>query len=186
MTLGDGKRKVYMLIDEYSSGGTVTPDADIEAKMADFFDIAQKQVAKIQRIIKSYTVPREEGKTLYDMPEDFDGLYHLWYDGKVRNSRFRWSGRRLVIPKDAAGDVEAEYFAMPETIGPDTPDEHEFQVRDDAANAMCFFVAAQQLIVDLVLDYSALYQMYQLLLSNLDTRIPGQGVSGVMNTFFVG
>ena len=41
MTLGEGKKKVYMLIDEYSSGGAVTEDEDIETKMAAFFDIAQ-------------------------------------------------------------------------------------------------------------------------------------------------
>lgn len=36
MTLGEGKRKVLMLLDEYSSGGELTVDEDIEKKMADF------------------------------------------------------------------------------------------------------------------------------------------------------
>ena len=39
-----------MLLDEYSSGGALTRDADIEAKMADFFDIAQKNAAEIKKI----------------------------------------------------------------------------------------------------------------------------------------
>ena len=41
MTLGEGKRKVLMLLDEYSSGGELTVDEDIEKKMADFFATAQ-------------------------------------------------------------------------------------------------------------------------------------------------
>ena len=45
MTLGEGKEKVYKLLDEHSSGGEVAHDADIEMKMADFFDIAQKKCA---------------------------------------------------------------------------------------------------------------------------------------------
>ena len=49
MTLEEGERRVYMLLDEYSSGGALTRDADIEAKMADFFDIAQKQAADIRK-----------------------------------------------------------------------------------------------------------------------------------------
>ena len=41
MTLGEGKRKVLMLLDEYSSGGERTVDEAIEMKMADFFEPAQ-------------------------------------------------------------------------------------------------------------------------------------------------
>ena len=34
MTLGEGKKKVYELLDEYSSGGELTEDKDIELKLA--------------------------------------------------------------------------------------------------------------------------------------------------------
>ena len=45
MTLGEGKRKVLMLIDEYSSGGSITVDQDLNMRMADFFDLGQKNIA---------------------------------------------------------------------------------------------------------------------------------------------
>jgi hypothetical protein len=52
MTLGEGKRKVLMIIDEYSSGGTLTKDDDINLKMNDFFDLAQRDVANHKPILK--------------------------------------------------------------------------------------------------------------------------------------
>ena len=89
MTLGEGKRKVYMLLDEYSSGGTVTEDADIEARMADFFDIGQKQVAEIKHIRRSLIIERTAGQTLYPMPKDFLRLIRVWR-GDTETKRYRW------------------------------------------------------------------------------------------------
>ena len=180
MTLAEGKRKVLMLIDEYSSGGDVTVDEDIEAKMADFFDQAQKQVAQVKRLVKLVPIEREEGVTDYAMPSDFLSLKAVWRDGAV-TGRYRWRAGKLVIPAGDTAAVEVEYFASPATIGPDTPDDYEFEVAPDAAECMPYFVAAQQLIVDLVVDYAALLQLYQLMLNTLDTR--GSGVE-LVNTFY--
>ena len=60
MTLGEGKRKVLMLLDEYSSGGELTVDEDIEKKMADFFDTAQKDMASFKRIIRTQEITEPE------------------------------------------------------------------------------------------------------------------------------
>lgn len=160
MTLGEGKRKVYMLLDEYSSGGTITPDQDIELKMADFFDTAQKQVSAIKPIRRISAVEREAGVTEYAMPADFRALCCVWRNGK-RTRRYVWRAGKLVIPADDAGTVEVEYYATPQTIGQETPDDYVFEVAEDAAQACPFFVAAQQLISDLVLDYDALRNEWQ-------------------------
>ena len=183
MTLGEGKKKVYELMDEYSSGGTVTPDADIEKKMADFFDIAQKQMANIQRIVKSTTIIRVSGQTEYAMPAGFTGMYRVWYGGKVRYSLFQWKAGKIIIPEDYTEPVEVEYFAIPETIGEETDDTHVFEVREDACQAMCFYVAAQQLIVDTLIDPGPLLTLYQMALANVDRGIPG-GQMVMRNTFF--
>ena len=53
-----------------------------------------------------------------------------------------------------------DYCAVPETITPETDDSYEFEVGDEAANSLPFFVAAQQLIPDLVVDYGAFYNLY--------------------------
>lgn len=184
MTLGEGKRKVCELLDEYSSGGMVTIDDDIEKKMADFFDIAQKQMANLQHIVKSYTVLRASGQTEYPMPADFAGLLQVWYAGK-RTNAFDWKAGKIIIPEEYTQSVDIEYYAVPATVDSSTNDSHVFEVREDACQAMCFFVAAQQLIVDLVIDYKALLNLYQMALANVDFSVPGRPKK-IMNTFFRG
>ncbi len=171
MTLGEGKRKVYMLLDEYSSGGAVTEDADIEAKMADFFDIAQKQVSEIKKIRRMHIVERVAGQTVYPMPKDFLKLVRVW-KGDMVTKALRWKGNSIIIPENEKAPIEIEYFAMPTTIAPGTPDDYEFEVGEDAAKALPYFVASQQLVADLVMDYGALYAIYQNMLGTLDISEP--------------
>ena len=75
MTLGEAKNKVYMLLDEHSTGGEVEHDEDIEKKMTAFFDTAQKTLAQLRRIVREYVLPLEAGRTAYEMPPDFSALY---------------------------------------------------------------------------------------------------------------
>lgn len=181
MTLGDGKRKVYMLLEEYSSGGEITKDEDIEAKMADFFDMAQKDMAEVRRIEKLHTVEREDNVTDYAMPADFMALKAVWADGK-RTRRLSWRAGKLIIPETERAEISVEYFAVPETIGPTTPDSYEFEIGEDAAQALPFYVAAQQLISDLVIDYSAPWGIYRLRKQEIEQQ--GNGGTRLVNTFY--
>ena len=185
MTLGEGKRKVYMLLDKYSSGGDVTEDEDIEAKMVDFFDLAQKQVAAIKRIVNLEEIVRVEGVTDYALPVNFGSLYRIWRDGEISKGRYRFKGKTVVIPEtDDAETIELEYFAVPATIGADTEDDYEFEVDEDAAQCMPFFVAAQQLSADIVVDAGLLLTLYDRALAMLDKTLPGQGSIGVRNSLY--
>ena len=175
MTLEEGKRKVYMLMDEYSSGGTITPDMDIENKMADFFDTAQKQVCAIKPIRKITDLEREEGQTEYAMPADFRKLCCIWRNGK-KTRRYVWRGGKLIVPESDSAEIQIEYFAYPQTITPETPDSYEFEVAEDAAQACPFFVASQQLISDLVLDYQALRNEW---IAALQMLTPDETAGGV-------
>lgn len=187
MTLGEGKNKVYMLLDEHSAGGEVEHDADIELKMVWFFDIAQKMVAQIKRIVKQRKITPVSGKTEYAMPSDFMGVYRVWRDGRPATDRYMWRGdNKIVIPgRDAGREILVEYFAIPATIPADAGDEYEFEVAEDAAQCMPYYVAAQQLLPDLVMDYNGMLTMYQMHVGQLDTTIPGQGAR-LTNTFYRG
>ena len=183
MTLGEGREKVYKLLDEYSSGGVVTPDSDIDNKMADFFDTAQKQVAALKPIRKLYTVERIPGQTAYAMPANFRKLCCVRRDGKITR-RYEWKAGDILIPLGDTATVEIEYFAYPATLSADTPAGYEFEVAEDAAQAMPFFVASQQLISDLVLDYTALRSEYNAALA-LITPDDG-GAPGIRQALFGG
>lgn len=173
MTLGEAKNKVYMLLDEHSAGGEIEHDEDIEKKMTAFFDTAQKTLAQIRRIVREYALPLTMGKTAYEMPPDFSALYRVWADGKNATRRFRWIGGKLVIPEGYA-EVTVEYFAMPQTIPTDAPDSYEFEIAPDACECMPYYVAAQQLLPDLVMDYGAMLTMYDRAVSLLKVTQPGE------------
>lgn len=62
MTLGEAKNKVYMLLDEHSAGGEIEHDEDIEKKMTAFFDMAQKTLAQIKKILREEVIVPTLGK----------------------------------------------------------------------------------------------------------------------------
>lgn len=173
MTLGEAKNKVYMLLDEHSAGGEIEHDPDIEKKMTAFFDMAQKTLAQIKKILREEVIVPTLGQTVYAMPENFYSLYRIWADGKNATRRFRWMGGKLVIPEGYA-EVTVEYFAMPQTIPTDAPDSYEFEIAPDACECMPYYVSAQQLLPDLVMDYGAMLQMYNYQISLLRTTQPGE------------
>jgi len=181
MTLGDGKRKVLMLLDEYSNGGTVTKDADMDKKMADFFDAAQKEIAGHKRILRSAEL--EGHGSGYLLPEDCQKVVRVWWDGRPVSGYSVVAGRLFTHGRDNT-PLLVEYFAKPQTIGPETPDDHEFEVDEDAANCLPYFVAAQHLLPDLVVDYSAFWNMYLTMRAALDVSLPEAGGGRVRQALF--
>ena len=183
MTLGEGKRKVLMLLDEYSAGGQITKDEDIDKKMADFFDMAQKDMANHKRIIRSTEIKPDRSGRGYDLPDDFQQICRVWRGGRLESGFPVVAGKLLTRFGDDVVLV-VEYYARPETIRPDTPDEYRFEVDEDAANCLPYFVAAQHLIPDLVLDYSAFLNLYLTMKAALDVSLPEAGSSRVRQALF--
>ena len=175
MTLGEAKNKVYMLLDEHSAGGEIDHDSDIEAKMTRFFDMAQKTLAQIKKIVKTKKIVPTAGKTEYALPGDLLGIYRVWKDDRPATARYRFRGGKMLIPeRDAGSEILVEYFAFPETIPADADDDYEFEIADDACECMPYYVAAQQLLPDLVMDYGSMLQMYNQAAAMLDTSRPGE------------
>ena len=107
----------------------------------------------------------------------------MWRDGRLTRG-YAWSGRSILLPAGDVGAVSVEYFAVPRTIPPDAPDDYVFEVDDAAAACMPYFVAAQQLVVDLVVDYAPLLDMYDRMLRALDIRLPESGGGGIRQAFY--
>ena len=174
MTLGEAKNKVYMLLDEYSTGGEIEHDRDMELKMVYFFDIAQKMLAQVRKIPRAKTIRPFGGREEYPMPADFRSVCRIWRDGRIATGRYHWRRGRLVVPPgDGAKEILVEYFAYPPNIPPDAADDYEFALAEDAAECMPYFVAAQHLLPDLVLDYGGMMRMYRDAVDLLDLSLPG-------------
>ena len=173
-----------MLLDEHSAGGEIEHDEDIELKMTAFFDMAQKQLAQIKKIVREKKINAVTGKTEYALPADMLGLYRVWKDDRPATGRYRIRGGKIVIPeRDAGSVILVEYFAFPETIPEDADDGYEFEIADDACECMPYFVAAQQLLPDLVMDYGGMWNMYNTALGMLKTEQIGENTR-IGQTFF--
>ena len=184
MTLGEAKDKVYMLLDEHSTGGDIEHDEDIEKKMTAFFDIAQKLVSQVRKIRRTKTVRPEPGKTEYLMPTDFQSVSRIWRDGRIATNRYHWRRGRLIVPAgDGARELLVEYRAMPASIPADAPDDYAFELDEAACQCLPYYVAAQQLLPDTVMDYSAMLQMFNLSLGMLGSDTAGEG-GQIAQTFF--
>lgn len=165
MTLGEAKRKVLMLLDEYSIGGEVSADADVDAKMNDFFDIAQRDAAAWQPIVRRMELSLD-GSGSTELPDDVSRVIRVRKNG-VRVLGYEVVDGRLIYPEGDRSLLTLDYIARPEAITPDTPDDYEFEVSDEAANCLPFFVAAQDIVDDLVVDDAAFYSLYLQLRSML-------------------
>ena len=175
MTLGEGKRKVLMLLDEYSTGGSPDTDEDINLKMNDFFDIAQRDIAQWQPVTRRADVVLD-GTGEQELPADVYRV--LWIRrGGSRARDVEAVDGALMYPEGDTSTVTLEYLASPGKIGPETEDDYEFEVSEEAAACLPFFVAAQQLLPDLVVDYGAFYNVYLQMKGQLD-RTAGGIVSG--------
>ena len=182
MTLKEGKDKVFKLLDEYDPEGGA--DEDLDARLADFFDTAQKEIAKVKKIVKICEIERAEGETEYAMPADFMSLRCVWVDGK-RSRRLGWRAGKIVIPENMTAAVEIEYNAIPATVNNDTPESYEFELSEDAAEVMPFYVAAQALAADFIQDYNPFWMMYQTALATLEKRTAGENTA-IQNRFYGG
>lgn len=156
MNLGEGKRKVLKLLDEYSSGGSLNTDTDINNKMNDFFDMACKDLCGYAKIVKTAEITLDGNNT--PVPEGFKKYLRVYKNGK-RGKKYNIIGG-MMQTKGEYGEITVEYFSEPTTITENTSDDFIFEFSEAAANCLPFYVAAQQLDTDLVVDYQVFWNMY--------------------------
>lgn len=185
MTLGEGKRKVRKLLDEYSSGGEITVDEDIEHRLADLFDLGQKDVAQVKKIYRTITLELTGGEGLqkYELPADLLELVHIRCDGRI-TGKYTVIGRELVADGNDRSTLLIEYAALPATIPADAGDDYELEVEEDAANCIPYYVAAHCLLADLVTDFSPYWQIYLQKKAQLRSAVRRSGSGGVRQMLF--
>ena len=164
MTFGEGKSRVLKLLDEYGVGQG--GEEELELRMADFFDIAQKRMAQLRPIPALRELERQPGVTDYAMPGDFLALRRIYRGGRPYRG-FAWRAGKLVVPESERQPVLIEYSRLPATVSEETEDDYVFEVAEDAAQCMPFFVAAQCLYSDLVQDGSAFMEIYERMVREL-------------------
>lgn len=158
MTLGEGKQEVLKLLDEYSTAGAITPDEDINLKMNQFFNIAQRDMAGWQPILRRAVVALT-GSGHDPLPADVSQVLYFSIGGR-RTPKYEVVDGKIYYAAGDTSELTLDYIANPAPIPSDAPDDYEFEISEEAANCMPMFVAAQQMIPDLVIDYSKFYNIY--------------------------
>ena len=171
-----------MLLDEYSSGGTLTMNEDLSVRMNDFFDIAQKDVAAWQPIIRRRELALD-GTGRIALPEGVKSVLRVRRNG-VRTPRYEVLGGEVLSQPGDCSVLALDYIAQPTSITAETEDDYEFEVSEDAANCLPLFVAAQQLIADVTVDYGAFYNLYLQMRGMLPRA--AQTPDGVRQAFYRG
>lgn len=165
MTYAEAKKRVQQLLDEKT-------DKDYRDKFPGFFDSVQRDVATYKPIVRRYVLPvttTGQKKNEYPMPENFYRVYRVWKDWEIV-SNGEWMGTSILIPDGDTARYEIEYFAYPEKITAETPEDYEFELAADAQEAMIVGVAHRCLAMEYDLRHpNNFYAMYQGMLQNLDS-----------------
>lgn len=131
------------------------------------------------------TVPPWTTLFLHTLPADF------WRMNKALDGNQQsvpWLNRgsdQIAFERSITGGVDVYYWKMPATIADDVDDSYEFEIPEEAAQAMPFGVAAMALRLDLSQFDNAniLMSQYQQKVGNLLTQ-PVGGSKGAKNTLF--
>lgn len=157
MNLGEAKKKVYSLLDEYSAGGEVVIDEDIKLRLNSLFDMCQKNLASLAPIRKLVTVPagewEKDAKTI---------KYLAAYDVQGERIYPQIMGDILIFPCEARLDL----LIMPDNITDETPDSYEFEIKEALQECMPYWVAASLCVVDLVVSPTNLMSQFNMMVSS--------------------
>lgn len=131
-----------------------------------------------ERFIK-YTMPTDYFKLQSIVNKDIDFPY-------IQSEPWYWEGRNVLsVDYRVKGSLDIFYFAYPADIPDNVADSYAFEIDEEAAQAMPFYVASQLLIDDPInKSVSAkLFDIYQGKLMNMQNIIT-QGSKSVKNSMF--
>lgn len=158
MTLSEAKQRIYDLTD-------LVPTDDEADKFNNFFDEAQKDIAKYIPIVKTVSITVADN-TYTNTILDFLKL-RCFYDSDYKRVGFKQVGTN-VYRFDNDGTYTMEYCAMPTTISSATLDTYAFEIPTIAHDLLPYYVAAKVMDIDSDLaKYNLFMGQYQGKLQNL-------------------
>ncbi len=157
MNLAQAKKKVYALLDEYSVGGEVELDKDIEIRLGCLFDMCQKNLASLAPIRRMIDVTEGEftpGGKIVKVLAVYNVAGERIYPKMI--------GDTFIIEDNARLDV----LTLPKDITDETPDTYEFEIKEALAECMPYWVAASLSVVDMVTSPSNLMSQFNTMVAS--------------------
>lgn len=176
MTLGDNKKIMLGLIEEYSPANQyLTDDEDIKNRINLVYAPNYQFLSQIKKILKTKTITINETSditTETSLPMDlyqFKRLVALDSNNKRISPEYDIIGKKIYI-KQKQGKYIIEYYAYPTEITSKTKDNFELELDADAQACLPYAVANDILKADPSADYTAFYREFQSRMERLDTR----------------
>ena len=178
MNYGDFKKRVLMLINQYTIAGndialSYNNQYDYIVKIPSLLDSVQRYLATTTRPIYAEfrldwdKAEQKEGFYIFKMPEDFwqligRGLPVMCAGEFTMYHRYKWMGKdKLVIPAQDKADMTVHYYRYPVPVPMKPEDDYELENHPDAQEAAAYYVAANLVMHDNAFAYSALYNEYE-------------------------
>lgn len=150
------------------------------------------------RALFAYLFPTEDDIPVYEryvkytMPSDFYLLNRVVNKGNqmtyTNTIDWQFEGRNVIaVNYFLVGSIDIFYYAYPATIPDNVADDYEFEIDEEACQAMPYFVASQVLLDD-PMNKSVgdkLYTIYQGKLANMTNAVT-QGSTSIKNSLFTG
>lgn len=186
MTLGDNKKIMLGLIEEYSpTNQYLTDDEDIKNRLNLVYSPNYQFISQKKPIIKTKSIiinNTNEGTTIGNLPMDLRQLVKivgLDSNNEKISPEYDIIGKKIYL-KNKKGTYILEYHAYPTEITLETKDNFYLEIDNDAQALLPYLVANDILKVDPSADYTSFYNEYQNRVQGLDTRtiLPSARVEG--------
>lgn len=185
MTLGDMKKEVLTLIEEYNPGiaKIFTDDDDLGSKLNGSINRAMFELCRLKKIPKYVEMNVGAGSVLSFSDIAKECGYEIYQVMLITGVRYEERANGTIFKILESGTAEFDVFVYPESITQKTNNSYEFELTQDVLEVMPYAVASDILSTDVSSNYKEFKQRYETMLSRLDTRnkIPAISVIGGYN-----
>lgn len=112
-----------------------------------FADTAQKKIAMYGKgIEKVITIEKPDDTETETEISDFYRLVRTEIRGSGGQVHYYMFNNKFIT--DSEGTIDVYYYAMPETIDENTPDDYEFEVSPETHNAIAYYIGYELIKTD--------------------------------------
>lgn len=194
MTLGENKKIVLGLIEEYSNTNPkMTDDEDIALRLNLVYSTSYQELSEKKKILKTKVLKeisdevQESGFTEYTLPSSMyqmKNVIALDENNNIVNADYHTIGKKKIyINNDSNYQYILEYYAYPTVITEETDDDFVLEIDQDAQMILPYMVASDILKTDPSADYTAFLAEYRRKLEEMNTSLSTPKVRIKQNYF---
>ena len=194
MTLGENKKIVLGLIEEYSDiNSKMTDDEDIALRLNLVYSTSYQELSEKKKILKTKVLKeisdevQEAGFTEYTLPSSMyqmKNVIALDENNNMVNADYYTVGKKKIfINNNSNYQYILEYYAYPTVITEETDDDFVLEIDQDAQMVLPYMVASDILKTDPSADYTAFLAEYRRKLQEMNTSLSAPKVRIKQNYF---